>query len=65
MSAAPAEEYEVEDLDAAALLDLAAANEREIREREVLKLRLAYQWAILHPATADSGVETGGPPSTS
>ena len=51
MSAAPAEQYEVEDLDAAALLDLAAANERELREREVLKLRLAYQWAILHPAT--------------
>ena len=45
------------------LLDLAAANERETRERETLKLRLAYQWAILHPATADSGVETWDGPS--
>ncbi len=60
MSAAREEEFEVEDLDPAALLDLAAANERELREREVLKLRLAYTWAVTHPATADSGVETWG-----
>src|SRR5215207_166197 len=58
MSAAPAEEFEVEDLDPAALLDLAAANERELRKLEARKLRLAYQWAVTHPATADSGVET-------
>ena len=62
MSAARNEELEVEDLDPAALLDLAATNERELREREVLKLRLAYQWAVMHPATADSGVETWGGP---
>ncbi len=60
MSAAREEELEVEDLGPAALLDLAATNERELREREVLKLRLAYQWAVTHPATADSGVETWG-----
>jgi hypothetical protein len=60
MSAAREEEFEVEDLDPAALLALAAANERELREREALKLRLAYQWAVMHPATADSGVETWG-----
>ena len=58
MSAAPAEEFEVEDLDPAALLDLAAANEHEIRRRELLKLKLAYQWAVLHPATGETGVAT-------
>ena len=26
------------------------------------RLRLAYQWAVLHPATADTGVETPGGP---
>ena len=61
MSAAREEEFEVEDLDAAALLDLATANERELRAREAL--RLAYQWAVTHPATADSGVETWGGPA--
>ena len=60
MSAAREEEFEVEDLEPAALLELAAANERELREREAFKLRLAYQWAVMHPATADSGVETWG-----
>ena len=62
MSAAPEERFEVGDLDPAGVLALAADNEREIRERELLRLELAYQWAILHPATADTGVETPGGP---
>ena len=50
MSAAPEERREVGDLDPAAVLALAESNEREIRERELLRLELAYHWAILHPA---------------
>src|SRR5262245_36497378 len=63
MSAAVVEGFEVEDLSPVALLELAAANEREIREREALRLRLAYQWAVTHPATEDTGVETPGGPA--
>ena len=63
MSTATGERFEVEDLDAAAVLELARDNERELRRREFLKLQLAYQWAILHPATEDSGVETPGGPA--
>src|SRR4029079_12005214 len=33
---------------------------RELREREFLKLQLAAHWADLHPATANTGVETFG-----
>ena len=63
MSAATVEELEVGDLDPAALLELASANEREIRERELLRLELAHQWAVLHPATADTGVATPAGPA--
>jgi hypothetical protein len=63
MSATPVERFEVEDRDPAALLEVAAANEREIRERELLRLRLAYQWAIGHPATPDTGIATPGGPA--
>ncbi len=63
MSAAPVKELEVGDLDRAGVLELAAANEREIRERELLRLELAYQWAVLNPAKADTGVATHGGPA--
>ena len=63
MSAATVEELEVGDLDPAALLELASANEREIRERELLRLELAHQWAVLHPAPADTGVATPAGPA--
>jgi len=63
MSAAPNERVEVGDLDPAAVLALAKTNEREIRERELLRLELAYQWAVLHPATTDTGIETPGGPA--
>jgi hypothetical protein len=63
MSAEVVEEFGVEDLSPTDLLDLAAANEREIREREALRLRLAYQWAVLHPVTDDTGVETPDGPA--
>jgi hypothetical protein len=60
MSTTIGERFEVGDLDAAAVLEAARENEREIRRREFLKLRLAAHWADLHPATADTGVETSG-----
>src|SRR4249919_3664732 len=60
MSTTVGEEYEVGDLDPSAVLELARDNERELREREFLKLRLAAHWADLHPATQDTGVETFG-----
>ena len=56
MSAVSVDELEVGDLDAAGVLALARDNEREIREREVLRLELAYQWAVLHPAEPTSDV---------
>ena len=60
MSTTVREQYEVGDLDPSAVLELARDNERELREREFLKLRLAAHWADLHPATQDTGVETLG-----
>src|SRR5688572_33400360 len=60
MSTTVREEYEVGDLDPTGVLELAAANERELREREFRKLQLAAHWADLHPATTDTGIETPG-----
>ena len=49
---------EVSSLDAEWLLDLAA--DAEVRERQAgrAKLRVAAQWCVLHPATAESGFVT-------
>ena len=63
MSTMVREAFEVGDLDAAAVLEAARDNERELRRREFLKLRLAAHWADLHPATTDTGVETPGGPA--
>ena len=63
MSAARAEELEVEDLDAAGVLEAAAEAELMERRASLMKLRLAYQWAVLHPATSDTGVATHGGPA--
>jgi hypothetical protein len=60
MSAAPQERFEVQDLDAAGVLAMAEADEQAIRRLEFRKLQLAAHWADLHPATADTGVETFG-----
>ena len=60
VSAGPVEEFEVEDLDAAGVLEAAAEAERAERRASLMKLRLAYQWAVLHPATRETGVETPG-----
>jgi hypothetical protein len=51
MSAAPEERFEVGDLDPAGVLAAAAENEREVRAGELRRLELAYQWAVLHPAS--------------
>ena len=48
----------VEDLDPDRLLSVLADKEHASREAERGKLRLAVQWCVLHPATADTGVAT-------
>ena len=48
----------VEDLDAAALLRVLEQRKLGARAEERGKLRLAAQWCVLHPATADTGVAT-------
>src|SRR4051794_32697149 len=63
MSASPGERFEVEDLDPAGVLAAVKENERELRVRELRRLELAYQWTVLHPPTADTGVETPGGPA--
>ena len=50
----------VDELDADWLLVLLAEKETAAREAERGKLRLAAQWCVLHPATADTGVATWG-----
>ena len=51
---------EVEDLVPAGVLARIADAERRDREVQLEKLRLAYQWCVQHPATADSGAATWG-----
>ena len=46
----------VDELDSDWLLVLLAEKETAAREAERGKLRLAAQWCVLHPATADTGV---------
>jgi hypothetical protein len=48
----------VEDLDADWLLAVLEDQEVAARRAERDKLRLAAQWCVLHPATADTGVAT-------
>ncbi|MFC4784747.1 hypothetical protein ACT8ZV_09745 [Nocardioides sp. MAHUQ-72] len=54
---------EVEDLDADGVLELLEIRRQGARAEERGKLRLALQWAVLHPATVDTGVATWGGPS--
>ncbi len=63
MAAAPEERFEVEDLDAAGVLDAIAVAEFDERAAAARKLALAYQWAVLHPASEDAGVATHGGPA--
>jgi hypothetical protein len=63
MSAAPAEPFEVDDLDAAGVLDAISEADRAERRAAAEKLALAYHWAVLHPATEQSGVATPGGPA--
>ena len=63
MSAAPAEPFEVDDLDAAGVLDAISDADRAERRAAVEKLALAYHWAVLHPATEETGVATPGGPA--
>src|SRR6478735_457155 len=63
MSTTVREQYEVGDLDPAGVLEAAAEAEQAERRAAFLKLQLAAHWADLHPATADTGVETFGGPA--
>ncbi|MGI8645703.1 MAG: HNH endonuclease signature motif containing protein [Nocardioides sp.] len=60
MSQAASTVFGVDDLGPDALL--AALTDADRRERQAArdKLLLAYQWCVLHPATADTGVATWG-----
>ena len=60
MTAAPIDGPGLDDLAPEALLDALADADRRVREGEREKLRIAHQWAVLHPATADTGVATWG-----
>ena len=56
MSEAANERYGgVDDLGPAALLAALTDNEVVRRQADRKQLELAYQWCILHPATADTG----------
>ena len=50
----------VDDLDGSGLLDAASEAERLDRMVQLRKLRIAYEWCVQHPATADSGTATWG-----
>ena len=50
----------VDDLGPDALLAAVRDNERTRREADLRQLQLAYQWCVLHPATADTGIAVWG-----
>src|SRR6476469_3808852 len=53
----------VEDLDDDQLLAVLEQRKLDTRASERSKLRVAAQWCVVHPATADTGVATWGGPS--
>ena len=60
MSEAAHDDSGLDDLTPSALLDLLADADRREREAARDKLLIAHQWAVVHPATAESGVSTWG-----
>ena len=61
MEAINAAAVEVEDLDdSSGLLGAAADAERLDRMVQLRKLRIAYEWCVQHPATAETGTATWG-----
>ncbi|MBF4763940.1 hypothetical protein ISU07_12455, partial [Nocardioides islandensis] len=56
MSTAVVERFEVVDLDPSGVLDALSDSDAEERRATARKLALAYQWAVLHPATDRSNV---------
>ncbi|GAB3780883.1 HNH endonuclease [Nocardioides ungokensis] len=57
---ATGEPVEVADLDAAGLLEVLEQRKLDARAAERGKLRIAAQWCVVHPATADTGIATWG-----
>jgi len=62
MSQAAHTVFGVDDLGPDALLAAIRDNEVDRRRADLRQLELAYQWCVLHPATADTGVATWGDP---
>src|SRR6188768_3007080 len=60
MSTAATSRFGVDDLGPDALLAAVRDNERLRREADLRQLHLAYQWCVLHPPTADTGVAVWG-----
>ncbi len=59
MSTTVVESFEVDDLgglDAAGVLDALSETEHQERRASARKLALAYQWAVLHPASVESNI---------
>ena len=50
----------LDDLSPQALLDLLADADHRARQADLDKLLIAHQWAVIHPATPESGVSTWG-----
>ncbi|WP_460821430.1 hypothetical protein, partial [Nocardioides ungokensis] len=57
---AAGEPVEVADLDAPGLLEVLEQRKLDARAAERGKLRIAAQWCVVHPATADTGIATWG-----
>ena len=60
MTEAAHDDSGLDDLSPEALLDLLADADHRERAAARDKLLIAHQWAVLHPATAESGVSTWG-----
>ncbi len=60
MSSTATSRFGVDDLGPEALLAAVRDNERLRREADLRQLHLAYQWCVLHPPTADTGVAVWG-----
>ncbi|MFC4784862.1 hypothetical protein ACT8ZV_10320 [Nocardioides sp. MAHUQ-72] len=60
---ASGEPVEIEDLDLDGLLSVLEQRRQGARAEDRGKLRVAAEWCVRHPATADTGVATWGGPS--
>ena len=52
---------ELDELDAAGLLEVLGDNKRTLRAADRDRMRLVHQWCVLHPATRAGGIATWHP----